>query len=84
MEFLIGAVGAVSVMLLFAAGIFVGWKLRAADEKRRVRKTAAELTEQQVREMKEQQEAFRQMQNYTPEIAYGYKVKDALGGDHVE
>ena len=81
MEFLIGAVGAVSVMLLFAAGIFVGWKLRAADEKRRVRKTAAELTEQQVREMKEQQEAFRQLQNYTPETAYGLTAKDGLGGD---
>ena len=81
MEFLIGAVGAVSVMLLFAAGVFTGWKLYEAADKRRVRKTAAELSDKQLQELKEQQEAFRQMQNYSVETAYGYRPDNIVGGD---
>jgi len=82
MQFFIGAIGAVCVLLLFAAGVFLGWKLRGMDEKRKIRKTAAELSAQDLQLMKDQQEAFRMMQNYTPEMAYGYKIGEDLGGEH--
>lgn len=76
MDFLMGVFGALCVVILLVVGLLIGWKLKDYMDKRRVRKTAAELTEKEIREMAAQQEAFRQMQSYTPEIAYGYKLED--------
>lgn len=81
MEIIYGAVGALIAMLLFIGGGFLGWCIRGRVERQKVRRTARELTKRELQVLKEQQEAFRQMQNYTSEIAYGYDPKDELGGE---
>lgn len=81
MEIIYGAVGALIAMLLFIGGGLLGWFIRGRLERQRVRRTAKELTKRELQALKEQQEAFRQMQNYTPEIAYGYNPKEELGGE---
>ena len=81
MEIIYGAVGALIAMALFIGGGFLGWFIRGRMERQKVRKTARDLTKREIQELKDQQEAFRQMQNYTPEIAYGYNPKEELGGE---
>ena len=67
MEFLLGALGAIVVIALFALGVLVGWKAH----KRFARPKAEKVSDEDMKLMKAQQEAFRQMQNYTAEMAYG-------------
>ena len=73
MSFLYGVLGTVAVLALFALGVFAGWKLRQADETRKGQKTAKELTEQERRWLEDQQNAFRELQNYNAERAYNIK-----------
>ena len=69
MAFLLGlAAGAVVVGLLLSGG-FVGWQLA----RRQVRPTAEAISEREDRRLREEQEAFRLLQNYTVERAYGGK-----------
>ena len=67
MSFVIGALGAVAVFGLYALGVFTGWKLC----KRFARPAPAERPpDRELRKMAAQQEAFRQLQNYSAEVAY--------------
>ena len=68
MAFVIGAVGAVLVMGVFALGVFAGWKAHGRFAHVEPVKSASE---QELKELAEQQEAFRQLQNYSAETAYG-------------
>lgn len=70
MEFIIGALGALLTVALFAAGVLLGWRLKGLDVKRLQHK-ADPVTEQEARRLKEEQEAFSMLQNYTVEDAYG-------------
>ncbi len=81
MMILYGALGAVSVMTLFALGVFAGWKLHA----RFARRTAPDPEEKELRRIKAEQDAFRQLQNYNADIAYGIKPAsgDEDGGDEL-
>lgn len=63
MEFLLGAVGAAVVMGSFFAGVAFG--------KRAVIPAPKAMEETEARRMREGQEAFRCLQNYSAEQAYG-------------
>ena len=67
MEFLYGFAGALAVFALLGLGFFVGWK---AHKSSRVI-TAEELGEKERRRLIQEQEAFKLVQNYTVERAYG-------------
>ena len=66
-----GAAGVLAVLLLLLIGAFVGWKLHIAFEKHNRRVVAEELTEEQKRQFRADQEAFDAMVNYSVEQAYG-------------
>jgi hypothetical protein len=82
MTFLYGVLGTVAVLILFFGGVFAGWKLKQFDERRTAKRFAKELSEEERRRLREEQDAFRQLQNYNTDTAYGYKP-DYLtqGGD---
>lgn len=82
MSFLYGVLGTVAVLILFFGGGFAGWKLRESVYKRMTLRTARELTESEMRRLREQQEAFQQLQNYNADRAYGWKPEgERIGGD---
>lgn len=76
MAFLIGALGAVLAVGLFALGAFAGWKAHGRFSRARV----DPAPEQELRELKAQQEAFRELQNYSAETAYGIR-RDMEGAE---
>ena len=65
--FLTGILGCVMGLSLFSAGLFTGWKLRS----RLPDVTAASLPEREQTLLREEQQAFRTLQNYSAERAYG-------------
>ena len=69
MAFLLGLAGGTVVVGLLLAGGFVGWQLA----RRQARPRAEALSEREDRRLREEQEAFRLLQNYTVERAYGGK-----------
>lgn len=71
MSFVPGAIGALIVLALFAAGVFTGWKLKAYDDARVSTTRAKELSEDERDRLIQEQEAFKLIQNYTVDRAYG-------------
>lgn len=68
MEYVLyGFAGALAVIALLGLGFFVGWKVHKGS---RV-VTAKELEERERRQLVQEQEAFRVLQNYNIERAYG-------------
>lgn len=76
MEFVIGFSGMLVCLFLLVGGIVVGWKLKVADERRTQRVTAAALTDEQKRALREEQEAWRELHNYNVETAYDLPRND--------
>lgn len=79
MEFILGFAGALLAITLFGVGALCGWKLKTADQKRERVITAQELNEKERQMLKEQQEAFNRLQNYTVDDAYGLTRQDVPG-----
>ena len=65
--FLSGILGCVLGLALFSSGLITGWKLRS----RLPDVTAAALPEREQTQLREEQQAFRTLQNYSVERAYG-------------
>ena len=76
MEFVIGFGGALVCLLLLCGGVAIGWTLKVADDKRTQRVTAEQLTEKQRQALREEQEAWQQLHNYSPDVAYGVTQKE--------
>ena len=76
MEFVIGFAGMLVCTLLLVGGVAIGWKLKAADDKRTQRVTSEALTEKQKRALLEEQEAWRELHNYNVETAYDLPRND--------
>lgn len=76
MQFLFGFIGALVVMLLFAAGVCVGWKAKSELASYVSKKTAPDLNEQERQILKEQLEAQQRLFDYGPEQAYGMKLTE--------
>ena len=73
MQFIMGFIGAIVVMILFAAGVLVGWKAKDAMTRLVSKKVAPELDEQERQIIKAQMEAQQQLFDYNPAMAYGMK-----------
>lgn len=67
MSMIYGAAGALLVLALLAIGAFAGWTARAKFYQAKAESPA----EEELRRMQEEQEAFRLMQNYNADVAYG-------------
>ena len=72
MEYILyGAIGALLTVALFSAGVYTGWRVHI----RYAEKTAAvvhtKLTEEEKKRQREDAQAFDQLVNYSPEMAYG-------------
>ena len=66
MEFIYGFLGAVSCLCLWGGGFVLGW----AAHKHRPNVTAEQLTQQQRQHLREEQEAWHRLHNYSVEDAY--------------
>ena len=74
MTFLYGFLGGLAVVGLLAIGVVAGWKAHKAFN----RPTATSPEKDELDRLKAQQQAFRELSNYSMETAYG--MRDA-GGD---
>lgn len=72
MQFFVGFIAGLCVLVVFAFGALLGWKARGRDAKRTATVTAAELTETQKQQLREEQEAWKALHNYGVEEAYAY------------
>ena len=73
--FLYGVFGALGVLALLGIGVVIGWDLRARTYRPKAKKPdAAEL-----QRMREEQDAFLELQHYNADVAYGV-TKDAVRG----
>ena len=71
MELCLGAIGAAAAVALFFAGAALGWRARAALP----HVSAKEPGEEELRRLREEQEAFRELQRYSAEVAYGVRER---------
>jgi hypothetical protein len=80
-NFIFGAVGALSVMVLIAIGIFIGWKANNAFRLHSTRVAAEEASEEERRQLLAEQKAFDSMLNYNQDTAYGMNkgLSDMVG-----
>ena len=75
MEILMGAAGAVLALGCIGAGAVLGWRIA---ENLRMPPAAMPLEEREARRLREGQEAFRSLQNYSAEQAYGMLRKEEV------
>ena len=75
MTFLYGFLGALACVVLLAGGGAMGWMI-CRGVTRRSKPTLPQPEEQERKRLVEEQKAFRQLQNYSTEQAYGM-----TGGD---
>ena len=73
--FLFGFAGMAAALGIFGGGAVFGWQLHKAAGKGPV--TARTLSPEEEKRLREEQEAFHRLQNYTVEDAYGIN-----GGTH--
>lgn len=71
MAFIYGFLGALALTLILGIGVVIGWKLKSHDEARTQRVTAEELTQTQKQRIRDEQEAWKSLHNYSVEDAYG-------------
>ena len=74
--FLLGVLGALSVLALLSTGAIIGWKARTAytahlEALRPPAPEPHEMTPEELERFRQDQEAFETMLHYSPEIAYG-------------
>lgn len=69
--FIYGVLGMLFTVALFAAGVAVGWRMRIRYTSKTDAAVKTELSEQEKRRQKEDAQAFSQLANYSPELAYG-------------
>ena len=79
MEFLIGFIGALACLCLISGGFVLGWTAKKRDLEHRQQVTAEQLTEKERQFLKDEQEAFNRLQNYSAEVAYNLHPKDRPG-----
>lgn len=71
MTFFYGVLGMLLTLVLFAGGVVLGWHLRIKYQDKTKAAVHFELSEQEKKRQKEDAQAFDQLVNYGPEIAYG-------------
>ena len=84
MEYILfGAVGAVTALGLVALGFFIGWKAERVWRAHMGRVSAEEASEEERRQLIEEQQAFRSLLGYNADTAYGMNrsIREMYGGD---
>lgn len=84
MEYILfGAAGAVIALGLVALGFFIGWKAGPAWRAHTARVRAQEASEEERRQLIEEQQAFRNLLGYNTDTAYGLNrgLREMYGGD---
>ena len=76
MYFFMGALGSILILSVFVSGVALGWKARG----KMSAETAPVAASDSDRQQNDYQEAIRQMQGYTADIAYGI-TEFTPGGD---
>lgn len=76
MEFLLGFLGAILAVGLFVTGAVLGWRCKERDFARNQQATAEKLTEAEKRRIKEEQEAWTALHNYSVEDAYNLNPRE--------
>lgn len=71
LNLLYGAIGTLGVLVLFAGGIFTGWRLHGAFIAHNHKVIREEMTEEQKQRFAADQAAWEAMMNYSTEAAYG-------------
>ena len=68
---LYGAIGALFTVALFSAGVYTGWRVHIRYTEKTAATVRTELSEAEKRRQREDAQAFDQLVNYSPEMAYG-------------
>lgn len=76
--FIYGVLGMLFTVLLFAGGVVTGWWLRNKYAEKTAAALKVELTEQEKLRQREEAQAFNQLANYSPELAYGIVRADDI------
>jgi hypothetical protein len=63
---------------LFAGGVWLGWRLRIRYTDKAAAALRTELSEQEKKRQREDAQAFSQLANYSPELAYGIVSPDDI------
>lgn len=71
LSFLYGIAGSVLVAVLFAGGFFTGWKLKGKTVEAQHHEAEIAYTEKQLKSMRDMDEAFNKMLEYSADTAYG-------------
>lgn len=79
-----GFLGAIMALVIFAAGVIVGWRGYDYMRKKNAKIAEQELGEEERRRLEREQEAFRAMLNYNAEMAYAAAPMSDLQKDEVE
>ena len=79
MTFLYGFLGGLAVVGLLATGGVLGWQMHKAVV-RHTSPTVEAPEQEELERMKASQQAFRELSNYSAEVAYGMRGAPA-GGD---
>ena len=70
-SFIYGILGALAVMVLFAGGVVTGWRLRDKTAELQHHEAETKYTEQQLKSMRQMDEALNKMMEYSADTAYG-------------
>ena len=70
MDVILGALGALLFVAVFGGGVLTGWKAH----ERFCRPTAKAPEEEELKRLRAEQEAFRQLTHYNADIAYGVQT----------
>lgn len=73
MEILWGIFGALLTIGLVVGGFVAGWKMNDLCREKSAAAVQEELTEQDKKRLREDNEAFQQLLNYNSDVAYGIK-----------
>ena len=74
-----GVVGTLMTLGVVAGAFIFGWKANDIYRRKMVRAEAKALSEKEKERQREDAEAFRQLLEYSPEMAYGMKA-EKFGG----
>ena len=76
LSFIYGVLGAVFAAALFAAGAVVGWKMKGKSAEAQHHEAVKQYTDQQLKSMRDYEEAFGKMLEYNTDIAYRNKIDE--------
>lgn len=84
MAFIFGFLGALLALAVFAAGVICGGSLSKKRQEKQDVIEEERVGEAERRRLKSEQDAFRTLLNYNPDMAYGLNMNDYVQADEGE